>query len=205
MLAGRSTPCSFARRIHENKTPLPHPPRGRPRRLALRGNLRLVAGAYAVNVTAEKIANFWARVSKSETGGCWEWTGWKDKDGYGRVAFGHCGSEGTFRTHRFTWELANGLIHGGQYVCHKCDNPGCVNPSHMFLGDAKANALDAVKKNRHSQGERNGIAKLTEELVRFIRSSKEPGLSLGPKLGVRQTTISMIRTGQTWKHLLPQT
>lgn len=89
---------------------------------------------------------FWQHVSKSET--CWLWTTGTDKDGYGKLKDG----DRHLRAHRYSWELHFGPIPEGQMVLHKCDNPPCVNPSHLFLGDAMVNNLDCKSKGRSRNG-----------------------------------------------------
>lgn len=89
--------------------------------------------------TEEKL---WSNVDKTED--CWIWKGGKDKDGYGVIRM-NCR---TVKTHRLAWQCSFGEIPSGQYVLHRCDNPPCVNPSHLFLGTAKQNTQDMVQKGR---------------------------------------------------------
>lgn len=88
---------------------------------------------------------FWAKVSKTE--GCWYWTGAPDKDGYGTL--NKPGSPTRkIKAHRFSFILHYGTIHNSTMVLHKCDEPSCVRPDHLFDGDAKANAMDMSRKGR---------------------------------------------------------
>jgi hypothetical protein len=91
------------------------------------------------------------------------------------------------------------------HVCHTCDNPGCVNPWHLFLGTDKDNALDKIQKGRQPRGEDSPRSKLTEDQVREILSLKtnERGLAtrVANTFGVSRRTVGFIWSGATWKHL----
>jgi hypothetical protein len=76
---------------------------------------------------------------------CWIWTGKVTPDGYGYL---HGPNQITYYVHRLSWSAFIGEIPGDKYVCHKCDNPGCINPSHLWLGTQKDNVQDSIKKNR---------------------------------------------------------
>ena len=87
---------------------------------------------------------FWARVVKSDN--CWEWTGKKQSSGHGQVIL-HRGAK-QLGAHRVSWEIHNGSIPKGMYVCHKCDNPSCMNPDHLFIGTNLDNIKDMWAKGR---------------------------------------------------------
>ena len=89
---------------------------------------------------------FWDNIDKS--GDCWEWTAGKQNHGYGKLRLPR--GEQVY-AHRYSWELHNGIIPNGMHVLHKCDNPSCVNPSHLFLGTHKDNMIDCGNKGRRNQ------------------------------------------------------
>lgn len=86
---------------------------------------------------------FWAKVNKTET--CWLWTGAKQRLGYGHISIGN---DRFTSAHRLAYELANGPIPDGLFACHRCDNPACVRPDHLFLGTQQDNLRDAWRKGR---------------------------------------------------------
>jgi len=137
---------------------------------------------------------FFSRFVKIDNG-CWQWRAHTDKDGYGILP----GDAKNTRAHRFSYELHHGPILDGMVICHKCDNPGCVNPDHLFSGTVKDNAQDALKKGRHYIGEKNGRSKLTEERIKEILSSNMNGQQLADKFGVTRHTINNVRRGVTWQ------
>jgi hypothetical protein len=106
--------------------------------------------------------------------------------------------------HRVAWALAFGPIPAGMHVCHKCDNPRCVRPAHLFLGTVTDNQRDSVRKGRHIKGEAVGNAKLTEAQVKDIRHRFRAGTTqreLAASYGVAQTAVSAIVRRVTWAHV----
>lgn len=142
---------------------------------------------------------FWAYVNK--TSKCWEWTGYLDPSGYGRLSINNM----PVLAHRLSWELNKGPITSAQHVLHRCDNPKCVRPSHLFLGDQVANNADKQKKGRlrygTSHGEAHGCSKLTEDQVREILASTGPSEDVALRYCVSGRTVREIRTRKTWRHL----
>lgn len=106
-----------------------------------KGGVRLTNNTY--NFQPE----FASRIRKLDDG-CWEWTGWRDRDGYG--SFWDKTLKRTLRAHRVACEAKHGPISKGLFACHTCDNPWCVNPDHLFIATNQENQLDSVAKGRRA-------------------------------------------------------
>ncbi len=137
---------------------------------------------------------------------CWEWNGSRDGCGYGMKKI----SGKTHRTHRLAWAWANGCwdesgveIPEGMCVLHKCHNPPCCNPDHLYLGTHQDNMDDMHKAGRgvFHKGESNGKSKLTADEVRQIRAASKTQEALAREFGVQPAAISKIRLGKLWKHV----
>lgn len=129
--------------------------------------------------------------------GCWEWTAGKQSTfGYGMISLDR--KRGT-TAHRVSWMLFRGPIPEGMFVCHKCDNPPCVNPDHLFLGTQQDNMTDKVRKNRHLPGERHPGAKLTADQVRAIRLDNRNRDEIARDYSMTRSSIEKIQLGQTWR------
>ena len=148
----------------------------------------------------DPVARFWSKVEKSD--GCWLWLGAREREGYGRFFLP---GRGLLRAPRYAYELAHGPIPPGYFVCHRCDNPPCVNPDHLFLDLPAGNAADCSRKGRTNQGEARYSAKLTEVQVQEIRTRYAAGgvttVALGREYGVTHQTIGQALNGRTWKHV----
>lgn len=141
-----------------------------------------VAGHRPTRPLAERL---WARVEKTANG-CWEWQGFRHPTrGYGQIGRGARG-EGLVETHRAAWELTNGPIPQGLFVCHRCDNPACCNPAHLFLGASADNSADMVAKGRQARGAALPQTRLSDEDVADIRRRYDPRFG-PPKRGGRRS------------------
>jgi hypothetical protein len=150
------------------------------------------------------VSDFRKRLVRT-TAGCLEWAGARDVNGYGRASW-----KGQTRlAHRLAYQVFVGPIPAGVNVCHRCDNPPCCETSHLFLGSQTANLADMRMKERGfvpvaPRGERQFLAKLTEEKVLRIRAARTAGgrpKDLAAQYGVSPTCIVDVCKRKTWKHV----
>lgn len=143
---------------------------------------------------------FRRRVKLADEDNCWLWIGSRDKDGYGRFWDHNLGC--TVRANRYAFETTSGPLETN-FACHKCDNPSCVRPDHLFSGTNQDNQLDAKAKRagRHTvYGEQHGLSKLKVCQVRVIKKLKGrvSGRMLATLFGVSHTSIDKIFNNETW-------
>lgn len=179
--------------------------------------------------TDEQIDRLMSKTWRNQSTGCVEWIGAINNRGYGYVRR----SNGiTYLAHRIVWSHFRGPIDSGLFVCHRCDNPRCVNIDHLFLGTPKDNYDDMVSKGRgdgpafkgrsvasnvrHSEsmrlwhasnpmrwsGERSPRSKLSADQVRLIRSSNLTLVDLARSLGVSKETVRCVRNGKSYKEVV---
>lgn len=164
---------------------------------------------------------FWAKIERGAPTACWSWTAGRLKRGYGRFRT----PDGLMLAHRVAWELTHGPVPAGLCVLHRCDNPPCCNPAHLFLGTKTDNNADRTAKGRGgsasgdangartcpervARGERHGLAKLTASAVRKIRARVRAGATqteTAALFGVTQSTISLVVLRRAWRHVPDKT
>ena len=145
-------------------------------------------------------------ITINKTSNCWEWNGSK-RGGYGRMIIGSRtdGTRKSVSAHRVSYELKYGEIPDGIEICHRCDNPCCVNPEHLFAGTRQDNIDDRQRKGRNITfvGEEQPRSKLTRKAVKDARWERAyKGTSyqkLADKYGVSKKTILNAINGKTWK------
>lgn len=159
--------------------------------------------------TQEQIVeDFWKRVAKGSPDECWEWQRARNERHAGRD-YGIMWVNGKkWKTHVFSYVLHFGPVNG-LWVLHRCDNPPCCNPNHLFLGTCKDNVHDMISKGRavRERGEDRYNARLTEDDIREIRrrcvrwDKLNSQTALAKEFGVYHTMIHAIITGRRWKHV----
>lgn len=143
------------------------------------------------------IDRFWSYVDRRSADDCWEWQGSKIGIGYGqyRVLYK------MYKSHRFSWEIHNGAIPDGKIICHKCDNPACVNPAHLFLGTHQDNTDDMWRKRRGNppSGADHWASTLSDDEVAAMKvildMTSLPHTEIAEMFGVSKGYVSKINCG----------
>lgn len=160
-----------------------------------------------------EVDRFWARVDRRGDDECWEWTGFREPNtGYGRFTLkapaGSSVRSVGVGAHRYSCELAHGPIPRGFHVCHRCDNPPCVNPAHLFAGTPADNIRDMDSKGRRRpnppRGEDQPRSRLTDAIVLELRRRHAAGESIraaAAEFGVSEEAAHRAAAGRTWRHL----
>lgn len=168
------------------------------------GSARFCSRECRVKWNASHIEDrFWSWVDFADD--CWLWTGGKSH-GYGLF---HPAKGESIRAHRFAYELTHGSITDELFCLHRCDNPPCVRPDHLFLGTHEENVADMMSKGRGRSysaiGEEHHLHKVMEDEVRQIRVMYKPGVisakKVGEMFGIHEDTVRQIASRKTWKHV----
>ncbi|MCE5310429.1 MAG: HNH endonuclease [Acidobacteriales bacterium] len=182
-----------------------------------------------MKITKDKASAFWQKIDKDGPmpdqsnphyiglNRCWIWTGRTNHNGYGRISVSFDGKRIMARTHRISWEIHHGKIPDGMLVLHRCDNPACANPDHLFLGSHQDNQNDCTIKNRKNgrRGKRRPYGPrdftvprvLTQNQVDEIRAMrrnlKVSCSEIAKIYGVSRAMVWLIVTGKAWKRPAP--
>lgn len=161
----------------------------------------ILAELNGVKLTQAIADRFWSKVAKKD--GCWEWMRRRDS-GYG-VFKVHCGGRVRYLTaSRVAYVLTLGPVPDAHFVCHRCDNPPCCNPEHLFAATLQENFRDMMRKGRSCRGEDKPSARLTEGQVLEIREKYRAGCwpsRLAVEYRVSASHVKRVAQGKKWKHL----
>jgi len=134
--------------------------------------------------------------------GCWLWIGAMGVSKYGQIRVKNAdGFWAMGYAHRVSWRIYNSIIPDKMHVLHKCDNPSCVNPSHLFLGTQKSNMEDKALKGRQIRGEQSTQAKITEKNAISILNDTRPHKKIANQYNISASLISRIKTRRAWRHV----
>lgn len=143
------------------------------------------------------------RTIRPELGPCWEWNGPRSTANYARISIG---GDVKAQASRVAYEAWVGPIPDGMYMCHRCDNPPCIRPDHLFPGTHTDNMQDAARKNRTCHGEKQGAHKLTAEQVieicELYESTPLYQHEIAKMYGISQSHVSILVNGRAWHRVL---
>ncbi len=149
---------------------------------------------------------FEGKFTRRSKNNCWLWEGSRQTNGYGRIGF----NKKYYKAHRLSYAFYKGDVPNDLEVCHKCDNPPCINPNHLFLVTHQENIQNMIDKGRSNfvgspPGEKAGSTKLTDKQVREIRAKYKPKIynmsTLAKQYKVSKVCIFLILKRKNWKHL----
>lgn len=129
--------------------------------------------------------------------GCWEWQAAKDKDGYGIFSY----ARKSYRANKVALILDGRPVPDGMYACHRCNNPACVRPDHLYPGTPTQNMEDARQSGTLRMGEDVHFSKLTERQVKAIREASGTHEEIAEEFGVSRPCVSLVRARRTWRHV----
>ena len=145
------------------------------------------------------IERFWRFVEKTET--CWLWLGAKLEGGHGGFQLnGVC-----IGAHVFSYLIHFGNLNDGLLVRHTCDNPPCVRPTHLLFGTVADNMMDRDMRGRTARGENNGMAKLTENIVKAIRADPRAFQIIAEEYSITPGEVGHIKHERIWRHVAGST
>jgi hypothetical protein len=153
-------------------------------------------------IRGNDLVRFWSKTEQQ--GECIVWTGTRTRFGHGKFCTGPHGGQKHHHAHRWIWEHLHGALGEGLVVRHRCDNPPCVNPEHLTPGTQRENVGDAIDRGRFTVGERNGNARLTEEVVRDIRHRVALGerpVDVARSLSISRTLVWQVVHRRLWGHV----
>lgn len=161
------------------------------------------------HLTLAQAERFWTKVQICSHGEacqdcCWMWDGGLDPYGYGFYSTRLHDAKTNFRVTRLIWVLVYGEIPEGLLMLHRCDNPPCCNPAHLWVGTQTDNQQDSIRKGRRPLGEQHPQARLTEEQVRHLRQLRDAGWSYTALMRVYGSGHNTVRAAvnrHTWKYL----
>lgn len=142
---------------------------------------------------------FWMKVAPNPKTGCWHWVGGASTGPHGVRRYGTMTvARKTVSVHRFSWEMQNGKIPDGMHVLHRCDNPICVNPAHLFLGTPLDNAKDRDGKRRGRVPRLRLTPERVTELRELYATGEWPQVALATRFAISQANVSKIVRGKSW-------